>query len=97
MNENEFARQRQAAVERMREMNSRSKSQNTAPKAPPSQPQKPPQAPPQNNSFLGNLQLPFLDKLTKDGDTALIIGLLLILMSEKADKRLLFALIYILL
>lgn len=41
--------------------------------------------------------LPFLDMLNIDGDLPLIIGLLLILFSEKADKKLLFALIYILL
>ena len=40
---------------------------------------------------------PFLDLLNIDGDLPLIIGLLLILFSEKADKKLLFALIYILL
>ncbi len=38
-----------------------------------------------------------LTKLLKDSDTALILGLLLVLFSENADKRLLFALIYILL
>ena len=36
------------------------------------------------------------DMFSKDGDIALIIGLLLILMNEKSDKMLLFALIYIL-
>lgn len=47
-------------------------------------------------SLFGGLNLPFLDMFSKDGDASLIIGLLLILMSEKADKKLLFALIYIL-
>lgn len=46
--------------------------------------------------FLSGLDLPFLDIFSKDTDVALIIGLLLILMSEKADKKLLFALVYIL-
>lgn len=41
-------------------------------------------------------EIPFLNGILKDGDSSLIIGLLLILMSEKADKLLLFALIYIL-
>ena len=45
----------------------------------------------------GRSSLPFLDMLNIDGDLPLIIGLLLILFSEKADKKLLFALIYILL
>ena len=43
----------------------------------------------------GLSSLPFLDMLNIDGDLPLIIGLLLILFSEKADKKLLFALIYI--
>lgn len=47
--------------------------------------------------FLSGLNIPFLDMLSRDADVSLIIGLLLILMSEKADKKLLFALIYILL
>ncbi len=45
----------------------------------------------------GLSSLPFLDMQNIDGDLPLIIGLLLILFSEKADKKLLFALIYILL
>lgn len=45
----------------------------------------------------GLSSLPFLNMLNIDGDLPLIIGLLLILFSEKADKKLLFALIYILL
>lgn len=43
-----------------------------------------------------SFEIPFLNSLLNDGDSSLIIGLLLILMSEKADKLLLFALIYIL-
>lgn len=50
----------------------------------------------QQGNFLNNLGLPFVDILLKEKDTALIIGLLLILMSENTDKILLFALIYIL-
>ena len=45
----------------------------------------------------GLSSLPLLDMLNIDGDLPLILGLLLILFSEKADKKLLFALIYILL
>ena len=47
--------------------------------------------------LLSGLNIPFLDMLSRDADVSLIIGLLLILMSEKADKKLLFALVYILL
>lgn len=41
--------------------------------------------------------IPFLDSIFENGDMTIIIGLLLLLMSEKADKKLLFALVYILL
>lgn len=44
-----------------------------------------------------SLNIPFLNGFLKDSDSTLIIGLLLLLMSENADKRLLFALVYILL
>lgn len=50
-----------------------------------------------NSGILSGLNIPFLDMLSGDADISLIIGLLLILMSEKADKKLLFALVYILL
>ena len=137
MNDNEFMRRREEAVEQMREMNSRATPTGTGqsmPPAPPfvrvqgngqnrsysSQPSRqqtkrqpaqeqskntsmPTSAPstgqsnkPKNSGLLGGLDLPFLDMLTKEGDVSLIIGLLLILMSEKADKKLLFALVYIL-
>lgn len=135
MNQNEFVREQQAAVERMREMNARAqintdtthrmppapsfvrvnenrqyqkqdtyKNKNTATETntknnstPLIQNQNSPQNKPHNNSFLGELNIPFLDNILKDGDSTLIIGLLLILMSEKSDKMLLFALVYILL
>ncbi len=142
MNENEFMRQQQAAVERMREMNARATPGSTRQPMPPvpsfvrvqSNRQNQPQAYPSQNrtqnadrrqtaaprqentapemsrtqperrssetksgSLFGGLNLPFLDLFSKDGDASLIIGLLLILMSEKADKKLLFALVYILL
>jgi cobalamin biosynthesis Mg chelatase CobN len=60
------------------------------------QPQQQPQSKQQSN-LLGGLNLPFLENLKTDGDLTLILGILLLLLSEKADKRLLFALIYILL
>jgi hypothetical protein len=123
MTQNEFARQQQAAVERMREMNARSQiSQNQSHKMPPvpsfvklnensnnqnlksdqenvnkasiPQPQSKPKHNPNKNANMG---IPFLESLLKDADSTLIIGLLLILMSENSDKIMLFALIYILL
>lgn len=42
------------------------------------------------------LELPFFSSISSDADQSLIIGILLLLMSEKADKLLIFALIYIL-
>ena len=91
--ENDFIKQQQSAVERMREMNSRSAFANTQNTAPPKKKPPPKQ---KENSLFGGLNIPFLDSLSTDGDMALILGLLLILMSEKTDKTLLFALIYIL-
>lgn len=67
---------------------------------PQEQPQKPEEKPllPREKQSLGQgLGIPFLDKILTDGDSTLIIGLLLLLMSEKSDKILLFALVYILL
>lgn len=129
MSDNDFMRQQQAAVERMREMSRKAAETPEQPMPPvppfvrlqnrrdmPQSSQMPRQntppaaqnnAVPQNetgeNNFLfpakkgGLSSLPFLDMLGSDGDLPLIIGLLLILFSEKADKKLLFALIYILL
>ena len=127
MNENEFMRQQQDAVERMREMSSRAAPIGTNQPMPPVPPfvrvqqnrgggrtqqsyqhnaepqpdrrrgaQKAVQNSGQSGGLFGGLNLPFLDMLSNEGDISLIIGLLLILMSEKADKKLLFALIYIL-
>lgn len=129
MSDNDFMRQQQAAVERMREMSRKAAETPEQPMPPvppfvrlqnrqgmPQNSQMPRQNTPpaaQNNAdppnkasednFLfpakkgGLASLPFLDMLGSDGDLPLIIGLLLILFSEKADKKLLFALIYILL
>lgn len=91
MNDSEFKRQQQAAVERMREMNSRAdRKENKDTKIPP---QTSCQEASKNKS---NMEFNLLGLLNTDKDTALIIGILLILMSEKSDKILLFALIYIL-
>ena len=48
------------------------------------------------NSPLGNLGLPFKNGIRLDNDISLVLGLLLILANEKADRKLLLALLYIL-
>ncbi|MBR6533594.1 MAG: hypothetical protein IKT44_04130 [Clostridia bacterium] len=95
MNNKNFSEQQRDAINRMREMNSRSTNRQP-PKAEPHKPPEPKKTE-NNNSLFGGLSIPFLDNLQKDGDMTLILGILLLLLSEKADKRLLFALIYILL
>lgn len=126
MDNNEFLRQQQAAVERMREMNSRASSyknvEHQMPPVPPfvnlnntkshrvatpnaATPKKEAQAKPSTPNYplatmpkpqQNGFGIPFLDSIIKDSDSTLIIGLLLLLMSENCDKMLLFALIYIL-
>ena len=93
MSEQSFKQKQQNAIEQLREMNRRSQ---IPPKPEPDKP-KPPMPPKNNTSFLEGLGLPFLENLKTDGDLTLILGILLLLLSEKAYKRLLFALIYILL
>ncbi|MBQ9965175.1 MAG: hypothetical protein IJP22_00425 [Clostridia bacterium] len=106
MSKEEFMRQSEAAVRRMREINSRANIKSTPHKMPP-KPQFVSTPPPKeereqekkvtnegmkNNGF----SLPFLEMFKRDSDMPIILGLLLLLMSEKCDKRLLFALLYIL-
>lgn len=90
MNQKEFNKARQDAINQMHQLNNRSTNK------PPPQAEPKPQ-PKNDNSFLGGFGVPFLESLKTDSDLTLIIGILLLLLSEKADKRLLFALIYILL
>lgn len=107
MPENDFLKQQRAAVERMRELNSRSKfgstneSRNTAKKMqdPPKETKKCTEKPKteEKNENGARLGIPFLDNILKDKDAVIILGLLLLLMSENTDKTLLFALVYILL
>ncbi len=94
MTEKEFKMKQNAALEQMKQMNSRAKE----PEAPirQNQPNNNQKNPPKAGGFLGGLNIPFLDALGKEADITLILGLLLILLSEKADKKLIFALIYIL-
>jgi hypothetical protein len=76
-------------------MNLKSKIQKPHEPEPKPEPQKPTT---QKNDFLPDgINIPFLDNLKSDSDATLILGILLLLLSEKADKKLLFALIYILL
>ncbi len=96
MNEKEFNKARQNAITEMHQMNSRSTNKQPPIKEPSPPPKRETQQK-NDNSLLGGLNIPFLDNLKSDGDLTLIIGILLLLLSEKADKRLLFALIYILL
>ena len=110
MNQQSFNHTKQEAIKRMQEMQAKSmykkpeKAQQNIPKPtkpPPQQPQQsppPPQQPQQaDGNLFGGFNLPFLESLKTDSDLTLILGILLLLLSEKADKRLLFALIYILL
>ena len=90
MNDKAFINQKEEALHRMREMNKKSQP----PPKPTTEPIKEQKS---DNSLLSGLNIPFLEKLKSDGDSALILGILLLLLSEKADKKLLFALIYILL
>lgn len=92
MNQQSFAQQKQDAILRMQKMNAKSKP---APSEPTPEPKPQPQQ--KNNSLFDSLNIPILSNLRSDSDTALILGILLLLLSEKADKKLLFALIYILL
>ena len=90
--------EKQRATERLRELNARSKY-------PPNFNSQQCDVKDQNkkadedhvhNEFLPGLKIPFLGDLTLDSDLALILGLVLILTTEKADKLLLLALLYIL-
>lgn len=89
MNES-FDSQKQRAIEELLKMGQHS------PQKPIDTPTPPQKEKPQSNSVLG-LDIPILNRLKTDGDLTLILGLLLLLLNEKADKRLLFALLYILL
>lgn len=104
MNKADFARERQAAIERLREMSARSKEPYRSNGFPHNETERK-ETEKENRSTVKSGFFPqqnrqnepsFLDFL-KDKDTALIIGLLLVLINEDADRKLLFALLYILL
>lgn len=104
---NSFLGRQEQAVEQMREMSRRA----TMPPTPPfvkipnknNENNPPKEVIPQKqnkndgiNDFLNGMNLPFLNNLKNDGDMGLVLGLLLILISEKSDRLLLLALLYIL-
>ena len=98
MNQNDFSNQKRDAILELKQMHKKAErncNQNTPPKYEGSARKAEPNVSslPKNK---GN-SIPFLDSLFENGDMTVIIGLLLLLMSEKADKKLLFALVYILL
>ena len=100
-----FFLEQQRAVERMRESAARSRYA-PPPKAP--QTQKNTEKAPESKTapkksadtldgILTRLDIPLLNNLKTDRDTALILGLVLLLTAEKSDRLLLLALMYILL
>lgn len=119
MSKEEFIRQSEAAVKRMRDMNMRSSLSQDKHKMPPAPAfvrVNNPHNENRNNGAALQVQntsegstasgpkfqansgigIPFLDMFKKDTDMAVIIGLLLLLLSENGDKTLLLALLYIL-
>ena len=103
-NQNFFLEQ-QRAVERMKESASRSRyapanqqpqNKQTSTK-PQDKEQKPKPQPDTLDSILARLDIPILNRIKTDRDTALILGLVLLLTAEKSDRLLLLALMYILL
>lgn len=89
-----FNSEKQRAIERMKEMNSRSKYRPASLNVQNGKNERSEYRATQ--SFLSGFNIPFLSDIGKDSDISLIIGLLFILMSEKSDKLLLLALLYIL-
>lgn len=104
MTQKEFEVKKQEALENMRKMNSRSK--RTAEKPPvshsahnpenPKEKENRPTSKPHNIPLGTKLNLPF-SNADIDPDTLLIMGLIFLLSTENCDKKLLFALMYILL
>ena len=107
MSKEEFFRQSEAAVRRMQEMSNRSNFSSDTHKMPPTPPfvkandgnrinMQNAKEPQNNQPSQQGIALPFLDILKKDSDMTVILGLLLLLFSEKSDKWLMMALLYIL-
>ncbi|MCC8196331.1 MAG: hypothetical protein LIO49_05950 [Ruminococcus sp.] len=103
MPDSEFSRMQQEALERMREMQRRSRTVvNPPPEPTPEPPPTPPSAPPrpafQPNLNVNNLFQNILgDGLKLDSEKALILMMLFMLYKNKADIKLLIALGYLLL
>lgn len=110
--EQSFFVKQQRAMEQMKEMQRKSSdSHHSMPPTPPFVKLPEVSLPPKeekNNStgrvnntnglgdLLSGLNLPFLSDIKNDGDIGLILGLVLILMSEKSDRLLMLSLLYIL-
>lgn len=94
MDSDGFDIQKQRAIERMRELNSRSKNTKvTAQNRQNGRQTATIDFLPHNTPF----KIPILDGLGSDPDISLILGLLLLLYFDSTDKLLLLALVYILL
>ena len=94
----DFFIERQKAIERMKNMSRSSAPQNLKTPDFVTKRNTPERHKPKNtpNDILSGFNLPFLNNVKTDGDISLLIGLLFILYAEKADKFLLYALLYIL-
>ena len=90
---NSFTVEKQRAAERLRELSARSKYKQASCGAKNAAEHKPSRREPDS---LSGFNLPFLSDIGADSDTALILGLVLILSAEKSDRLLLLALLYIL-
>ncbi len=105
MDEQEFIIKQQEAIKRMKETAQRTRNNGNAPPAPDfiklnspkNSTEKKPSEETKNSNSLNFFDIPFLSRFKEDKDFTLILGLILVLLSEKSDKLLLFALLYILL
>lgn len=88
-----FSDMQRDALERLRQMQERSKNAIEIPKEPPPVAESEPHMPPSPSDPLGNL----LSGLGISGDRLLIIVMLILLYKNKADIKLLLALAYLLL
>lgn len=100
----DFDREKQLAAQRLRELGARSKYRQAENPSPDNCGNRKHDGgetrrrPPDDNAsdLLPKFKIPFLSDLGADSDMTLILGLIPILSSEKSDKLLLLALLYIL-
>ncbi|MBO4692862.1 MAG: hypothetical protein J5659_00500 [Clostridia bacterium] len=93
-----FNTEKQRAIERMKEMNARARyKQNARTDLNLQKGERKEQNAATGSPFPPRFNIPFLKGLDSDPDISLILGLALILISERSDKLLLMALLYILL